>query len=241
MVRRGPIRAVVLDWGGTMTPHLHDELEDLWRAAARHLDPTREDELTARLLEVEAAVWARTLSTMRSARLMDLLREATDELDLDVAEAVLTAAHDAHLDAWTPSIRHHPFTAEVLAALRARGLAIGLLSNTHWPRSFHEQFLERDGLSGAIDARVFTSEIDWIKPHPEAFGEVCRALRAEPHECVMVGDRPIDDIEGGRRVGMRTVWVRNDYAPGDPSSADAVVGDLRELPDLVAAWQDGAG
>lgn len=227
------VRAVVFDWGGTLALHTAAELIDLWRTAARVLDADREEDLIQSLVQVEARSWARTATTMRSARLMDLLREASEELELDVAEAVLTLAQQAHLDAWTPTISHHPSALEVLRDVKERGLRTGLLSNTHWPRSFHEQFLERDGLADLIDARIYTSEIDWIKPHPEPFTRLVRQLDVKAETCVFVGDRPIDDITGAGNVGMFTVWIANDYAPGDGSLADAVIEDLQELPAVL--------
>ena len=60
----------------------------------------------------------------------------------------------------------------MLAALRDRACEIGLLSNTHWPRPFHEHFLERDGLVELIDVRCYTSEMTRTKPHPVAFETV---------------------------------------------------------------------
>lgn len=230
------IAAVVFDWGGTLAVPVDVELRDLWRAAAQHLDPTRVEEVTERLAAVERAVWGRVAGSGRSARLLDLLREASDQMDLDVADAVLHTAQQAHLDAWTPSIRHHADAAPTLRALRGRGLAIGLLSNTHWPRAYHEAFLERDGLADLIDVRAYTSELDWMKPHPEAFAAVTEALAVPADACVFVGDRPTDDIAGARGVGMRTVWIRNDYAPGDPSAADAAIDRLAELPAVVDRW-----
>lgn len=232
------LRAVAFDWGGTLAIHADVELRDLWRAAATELhdDPAAVERLTDALVEVERAAWAETTTTMRSSRLMDLLREASHRLDLDVAEAVLHVAQEAHLDAWTPSIAHRPSAPDVLRALRQRGLVIGLLSNTHWPRAYHEHFLERDGLVELIDVRVYTCEHDWVKPHPDAFAEVLTSLGTTAAETVFVGDRPIDDIQGAKEVGMRAVWVRNGHAPGDPSAADAVIDDLDELPDLLAAW-----
>jgi putative hydrolase of the HAD superfamily len=235
---RPALRAVVFDWGGTLAVHESVELIDLWHAAAVALAPTDSGALTSALVDVERRLWERTVTTRRSARLMDLLREASDEVGLDVAEAVLRQAQDAHLDAWTPTIRHHPAAASVVSALRADGLRIGLLSNTHWPRSFHERFLARDGLADLIDERLYTSEIDWMKPHPMPFAGIADRLDVEPEECVVVGDRPIDDIEGGRDAGMRTIWIRNDYAPGDGTVADVVVQDLAEV---VAAVRGLAG
>jgi putative hydrolase of the HAD superfamily len=230
-----PLRAVVLDWGGTLAVHVEVELIDLWRVAAAALagDGAADgdvDALTAALVEVERRSWARTATTMRSARLMDLLREASEELELDVAEAALRTAQAAHLDAWTPTIRHHAAAADVLRALRAEGLAVGLLSNTHWPRAFHERFLERDGLADLLDARLYTSELTHTKPHPSTFELAAGRLGVAPAECAVVGDRPLDDVEGGRGAGMRTVWIRNGHAPGDGEVADAVVDDLADVP-----------
>ena len=237
--RETGIRAVVFDWGGTLAVPQEAELIDLWRAAAASLAPDQTEALTTALVEIERRMWARTTTTQRSARLMDLLREASDELGLDVAEAVLERAHEAHLDAWTPTIRHHAQAADVLRAVRAEDLRVGMLSNTHWPRRFHEQFLARDGLDALIDQRLYTSEIDWMKPHPAPFEQIAERLGAAPTQCVMVGDRPIDDIEGGAGAGMRTVWIRNAYTPGEGERADIVVDDLAEVPDAVRRLRAG--
>jgi putative hydrolase of the HAD superfamily len=229
----GPLDAVVLDWGGTLTEHVEVELIDMWRVAAERIDPGRAAELTDQLIAIEAAAWAKTTTTMRSSRLMDLLLEAGHVLDVDVAEAVLHAAQEAHLDAWTPSIRHRTDAVPTLRRLREAGLKVGMLSNTHWPRSFHEQFLERDGLDGLIDVRLYTSEIDWVKPHIQPFATVVQRLRVPMERCVFVGDRPIDDIQGAVEAGMSAVWVRNDHTPGDPSDAHAVIDALSELPGVL--------
>jgi putative hydrolase of the HAD superfamily len=233
------VEAVVFDWGGTLAEFVEAELVDAWRLAARHLAPEREDELAARMVAVEAAFWATTASHQRSATLADLLAAATKELELDVAEALLEEAALRHLDAWTPHVRHDPDAAPVLAALRERGLRIGLLSNTHWPRSFHERFLDRDGLADLIDARLYTSEMPYQKPHPSAFAAALRAVEVDdPALAVFVGDRPWDDVTGAQGVGMRAVLRPNplivDATPVEP---DAVIGHLPELVDLVDAWR----
>lgn len=187
---------------------------------------------------MEAASWARTTTTQRSSRLLDLLMEASAALDLDVAEAVLEEAATSHLDAWTPHIRHDPDAVPTLTALRERGYKIGLLSNTHWPRAYHERFLERDGLIDLIDVRVYTSEIDWTKPHPAAFRAVLDALDvADPGACVFVGDRPYDDIRGAQQAGMRAVHRPNPALPAGAVTPDAVITSLPELLPLVDGWR----
>jgi putative hydrolase of the HAD superfamily len=231
------IRAVIFDWGGTLSEFVDAELVDAWRLAARHIDPAHEDEIAARLVQVEADFWATTSSHQRSATLADLMAKAAGDLGLDVAEALLEEAAVRHLDAWTPHIRHDADAAGTLTALRADGLGIGMLSNTHWPRAFHEHFLDRDGLVDLIDARLYTSEMPYQKPHPSAFVAAAEALGVEPEQAVFVGDRPWDDISGARSTGMRTVLRPNPFAPDIAGiEPDARIARLPELVDVVRAW-----
>lgn len=231
------IEAVIFDWGGTLSEFVDAELVDAWRLAARHLDPEHEDEITQRLVRVEADFWATTSSHQRSATLADLLATAAGELRLDVAEALLEEAAVRHLDAWTPHIVHDPDARPTLAALRARGLQTAMLSNTHWPRAFHERFLQRDGLVELIDARLYTSEMPFQKPHPSAFLAAAEELGVAPGQAIFVGDRPWDDVAGARGVGMRTVLRPNPVAPDiDGIEPDARIERLPELLELVDAW-----
>ncbi len=232
------VEAVVFDWGGTLSLFVQSELVDAWRLAARHLAPEREDQLTERLVAVEAAFWATTASHQRSATLGDLLAAAAKELQLDVAEALLEEAAVRHLDAWTDHIRHDPDAAPTLTALRERGIRIGLLSNTHWPRTFHERFLERDGLAGLIDARLYTSEMPYQKPHPAAFAAALGALEVDDaRSAVFVGDRPWDDVSGAKGAGMRAVLRPNPFAEPHDVTPDAVIERLPELLDVIDAWR----
>lgn len=231
------LRAVIFDWGGTLTPYADVDMADMWRMAARCLAPGREAEVCARLVAVEEASWARIAVDQASTTLNELLVTASDELGLDVASAVLDEAAASHLDAWTPHMGHDPEAGATLAALRGSGLAVGLLSNTHWPRAFHEHFLERDGLAEFIDVRCYTSELERTKPHPDAFAAVLAALAVEAGEAVFVGDRPYDDIHGAASLGMRTVLRPNPAVPAYQVVPDATIARLGELVDVVAGWR----
>jgi putative hydrolase of the HAD superfamily len=233
------VEAVVFDWGGTLSVWAEVDMEDMWRLAARHLAPEREDELTAKLLAVETASFARISVDQRATTLSSLLALASAESGLDVTEAVLEEAALHHLDSWTPHIRHDPQAHDVLSALRGRdrGLRFGLLSNTHWPRAFHEHFLERDGLDGLLDVRCYTSEMPFTKPHPSAFQTVLDGLGvSDPAKAVFVGDRRYDDVWGSQSFGMRGVWVRSPHTPPWEVEPDAVIDSLDELVPLIDKW-----
>jgi putative hydrolase of the HAD superfamily len=232
------VDAVIFDWGGTLSVFVQAELVDAWRLVARHLAPDREDEVTEVLVEVEEEFWATTATHQRSATLAQLLAAASERLGLDAAEALLEEAATRHLDAWTPHIRHDPDAGSTLQTLRDLGLGVGLLSNSHWPRPFHEHFLERDGLADLIDARLYTSEMPFQKPHPSAFRAALDAVGVDdPARAVFVGDRPFDDISGARGVGMRAVLRGNPSVPGYDVEPDAVIVRLPEVVDLVKTWQ----
>ena len=87
----------------------------------------------------------------------------------------------------------------MLRELRRRGIKVGVLSNTMWPRSAHEQIFVRDEVLELIDGAVYTSEIDWVKPHQEAFRAVMAAIgETDPAACVFVG--PADSLDPDRWV-----------------------------------------
>ena len=123
------------------------------------------------------------------------------------------------------------------------GVKVGVLSNTVWPRAWHEEIFGRDGILDLIDGAVYSSEIPWTKPAPEAFRAAMDAVGVEdPAACVFVGDRLFDDIWGAANAGMRTVHVPHSDIPrvqvghteGDP---DAVAVRLGHVYDVVSAWR----
>lgn len=231
------VDAVLFDWGGTLSEFVSIDVVDVWRLAARSVDPEREDEVTLALYEAEARLWARTEGDMTAGRLADIVADALDVLGVEAAEALVAAAHDGHLEAWEPHIRHDPHAGTVLAALRDRGVKVGLLSNTHWPGEFHDRLLERDGLGSLLDARCYTSDMAWMKPHPEAFGHALSAVGVDdPTRAVFVGDRPYDDVHGAKQLGMKAVLRPNPHVPAHTTEPDAVIASLPELLDLVDRW-----
>jgi putative hydrolase of the HAD superfamily len=231
----GPgVEAVLFDWGGTLTPWHTVDVHAGWREVAARVDAARAEEIAAALLAAENLVWARARDEHRSATLDEVCA---------LAEVVLTeealAAYQAH---WEPHTFIDPEAPGLLAGLRERGVKVGVLSNTIWPRDHHEQVFARDGVLGLIDGAVYTSEIPWTKPHPEAFLAAMRAVGVtDPARCVFVGDRLFDDVYGARNAGMRAVYVPHSAIPvhqlghtvGEP---DATVQRLSELLPLVEQW-----
>jgi len=193
-------------------------------------------------LELHAAtqaVWGRSKETHVSATLRDIFEHA----GLTHDEGMLTA----YREFWDPHTITDPDVPELLRRLRADGVRVGVLSNTVWPRAWHEEFFDRDGVLDLIDGAVYTSEVPWTKPAPEAFRAAMEAVGAtDPTRCVFVGDRLFDDIWGAAQVGMRTILIPHSEIPTEQlghsvGRPDAVAHRLSEVYDIVAGWRDAAG
>ncbi len=233
------IEAVIFDWGGTLTPWHVIDLREQWLAYTAVYDPLRADELAGQLQLAEAASWAAAREEHRSSTMDELLRSAGIEADGPRHEEAL-AAFQAF---WDPHTWTDPDVIPCFEGLRDRGILVGVLSNTLWTREYHEAVFARDGIAHLVDGAVFTSEIPWTKPHPEAFRAAMEVLDIDdPAVCVYVGDRPFEDIHGAKQVGMRAVLVPHSDIPrvqrgrieGDP---DGVIATLTDLLPLVDSWR----
>ncbi|MFE4699050.1 HAD family hydrolase [Streptomyces sp. NPDC056738] len=132
--------------------------------------------------------------------------------------------HDALYDrqmrpaAWRP----YPDAAEVLGALRERGLVVGVVSNIGW--DLRPVFREH-GLDPYVGTYVLSYEHGVQKPDPRLFATACAELGITPEDTLMVGDDRTAD-GGAAALGCAVLFV--DHLPG----ADRPDG-LRPVLDLV--------
>lgn len=237
------IEAVIFDWGGTLTPWKEIDLLTQWRAYAEILHPDddpRAAEVAKALVAAEQGRWAQIKATHRAFRLAEVVADAAEALGRDVPYREEALA--AYRERWVFATHTDPEVAPTLDALRARGASLGVLSSTAWPAAWHEDWLRRDGVFDRFDACVWSSDLDWTKPHAEAFHAVLAAVGVtDPSRAVYVGDRPFDDVSGAKAVGMRAVLVPHSNIPEDQRvpvdvHPDAVIQRLSDLPAVLADW-----
>jgi putative hydrolase of the HAD superfamily len=225
------VRAVIFDWGGTLTPWHSIDHEDLWLGVCtRHYPAADAPAMAAAARAAERELWLLGESAQQSATLDSVFTRAG---------VMATAAFLAsYYEAWDPHTLTDPDVPPLLRELRRRGIKIGVLSNTMWPREAHERIFMRDEVLDLIDGAVYSSEIPWVKPHPEAFRAAMAAVGVtDPADCVFVGDRPYDDVYGAKSAGMRAVLVPNSDVPAfTGTEPDAVISRLAELLDHVDRW-----
>ncbi|WP_282083939.1 HAD family hydrolase [Streptomyces tendae] len=93
------------------------------------------------------------------------------------------ALYERHMapDAWSA----YADAAEVLDALRGRGIAVGVVSNIGWDL---RPVFRAHGLERYVDTYVLSYEHGIRKPDPRLFRVACAALGVEPGRTLMVGD-----------------------------------------------------
>jgi putative hydrolase of the HAD superfamily len=113
--------------------------------------------------------------------------------------------------------REAPTAAEALRRMRAAGWHNVVLSNhlPELPAIIHDL-----SFGAEIDAVLSSANIGVEKPHPEAF-TIAVAQYGNGTEAWMVGDNPVADIDGARRVGIRGVLVAGTDGSGALGLLDA--------------------
>jgi hypothetical protein len=136
--------------------------------------------------------------------------QAVDSI-LDVDPAVLVAAGkrlalldvDNTLLVWR-SEEIPATTTEWIAAMRAHGLELHILSNTRNPERL-ARLSERLGVP--YDCGKF-------KPSPVMYRRALERYGVSPDQAVMIGDQIFTDVLGANRTGVDAIWVRQ-MAPVD--------------------------
>jgi putative hydrolase of the HAD superfamily len=131
-----------------------------------------------------------------------------------------------------------PGVLDLLRALRARGIKVGLLTNG--VSETHREKIALLELGEAFDAIFLADEVGMVKPDPLLFAHACRKLGSTPSRSAMVGDRYERDVAGALHAGLYTIWmnVRDERVPDGAPPPHLIV---RTIPEVTAALlQSGA-
>ena len=171
------LEAVLFDGGDTLVGWRWDErlLEEGHDAGLRALGREPSPALTARFR-------SGYLPLLQSREELDevdyaaLMRRLLGEFGIEPSGEELDRFLAAEHDAWAPARSVGEGTHALLDALRARGLRLGLVSNTFDPGWLVRRDLAAWGLAERLDVVVLSSEVGKRKPHPEPFERALDAL-----------------------------------------------------------------
>lgn len=247
-----PIKAIIFDvddtlidwsqfdgaWEQVEAPHLHKVHAML--AASHDIGPVQ-DFITAFSKRVQQA-WARARATMVAPHLGRLLVDAAVAVGVPDDAIDMRTCLDAYDWGTIPGTTPFPDAAEALAQLKARGLKLGIITNSFHTMPVRDRELDAHGLLHYFQdcpCRYTAADIGHLKPHPAPFEEALTCLKVAPEEAVYVGDSLNADVFGAQNVGMRAVLrvvSRAALRFDDVIVPDAEIDSLLELPALLDAW-----
>jgi putative hydrolase of the HAD superfamily len=123
---------------------------------------------------------------------------------------------------------------ETLEALYER-VKIGIISDTGSnPGRVIRKVLRDYDVLRYFDATVFSDEVGFCKPNEVIFREALGKLGIKPEEAIHVGDILKNDVQGAKRVGMKTAWLKTAEQVYTPEEApDHTITNLTQLPPLI--------
>jgi HAD superfamily hydrolase (TIGR01549 family) len=200
------LRAVLFDVDFTLCrPGPELSAERYARIAQRHgvtLDPGRYDDAR------EAAV----LNLKRHPELLhddSIWHRFTEEIFIGMGgpQAIASECATEIEEGWAKSENFELYedALPVLEELRTAGLRIAVVSNgiRDLRRFVADHRLDVDAI---VDSRTHGR----VKPHPTIFQAALDVLEVDAADAVMVGDSPVEDIEGARALGMRAILIDRD-------------------------------
>ena len=250
-----PLRAIVFDlWGTLMTERRGAfpqrallRYEGVAPVLRRHGIDVTFEEFTERHRE-SVAVLAALQEEGRDVTAEERALHVIARFDRAAAERASDEDVAALVEAYGGPILHTlpellAGAAEAIAGSRARGLRVGLISNTGVSGGRHlRRVLEAHGLIAHFDSLLFSDELRQAKPHPAIFQQALADLAVTAGEAVFVGDTPRYDVAPPRRYGWWVVQV-GDRDDGVPAAHARVpgVGDVFPALEALGLVPDARG
>ncbi|MFT9821009.1 HAD family hydrolase [Lysinibacillus sp. NPDC056185] len=121
----------------------------------------------------------------------------------------------------------------MLRNLKKQGLKLGMITNGFG--QFQLDNIRALGIEEVFDV-ILISEWEGIKkPDAEIFDRALSKLEVSANESMYVGDHAFNDVEAAKKVGMMTIWKRNDA--WQSVEADYIIENLVEIQDILKALQ----
>lgn len=236
------IRAVVFDLWGTLMSERRDTFPVRARLRFERCAPilakygieTTQEEFT-RHHQRSNSTLARLQEYGRDVSGEDRARHVFYQYRPGIADHIDEADASAFAEAYGGVIDHTPpdllpGAREALEQCRARGLRVGLISNTGVAGGRHlRRVFQHHEVLSHFDALMFSDEQRRAKPDAGLFQATLDALGVTAEEAVFVGDTPRYDVGPPRRYGWWVVQV-GERADGDPPAHIRIpnVGELFE-------------
>jgi putative hydrolase of the HAD superfamily len=138
----------------------------------------------------------------------------------------IKAALNIFFQDYVDSLKLRAYAKSLISRI-AENCKLGLVSNFTYAPVIYAS-LRKLGINQFFNAVVVSEDAGWRKPHKRIFQDALRRLQVTAKETAYIGDSPLEDIEGAKAVGMKTVFV-----PSQFYTLEDLRG-IRQQPDIIA-------
>lgn len=212
----GALRAVLFDFDGTLAdsiPHIRASFQHAVREVLGRELP---DEVLLRNVGMPLAQQMRILVD-----------------DEEVASRLLASYRAFNHATHDEMVRAFPGAHDVLAAIRAGGARVGLVTSKSRPIA--ERGIRLLGMEDAFDAVVTADDVEAHKPDPTPVLHALALLDVDARDAAYVGDSPAD-VASAKAAGAWAVAATWGVAPRErliEAGPDLVVDSLEEVPEAL--------
>ncbi len=235
-------KAVIFDLGSTLIDFPVNNWDEVSRECSLKgrqflidsgIKVPHEREFLDRFEQVRAAHREKAANTFREWTVV----QAAEDLFRKLGIATNNGQADKFFDAFYAELEQHltlyEDTVDVLTRIRSRFSQVGLISNTIFPERVHHHDFKRFGLKPFFDFTIFSSTFGFRKPHPDIFLKAAELAGHHPADCVYIGDRYLEDVQGSTGAGMQAILkvISDREYPAEMPEAIRRISTLSDLAD----------
>lgn len=207
-------RAILFDLGSTLIEYEILSWDALGEECAKHardfmiarkIDIGEDGQFEVRFNDIRDGYRKRAADRLVEWDVVQVASDLFDQMGLSYDDAFVNEFFDAYYKPVAELLYAYDDAVETLRRLKTKYSVMGLISNTVFPERVHRHELERFGLEPYLDFALFSSTFGLRKPHPDIFLKAANLAGFAPSECVYIGDRYVEDIQGPTGVGMPAI------------------------------------
>lgn len=129
-----------------------------------------------------------------------------------------------------------PVIIDVLLHIKKKQKKICLVSNAD---VIDVMYWDKSPLSKLFDNAIFSYEVGCIKPNFKIYNIALKRMKANPENCIFIGDGGSDELKGAKEIGMSTILTEYFLKREKNSSniknnfVDYSVQDFKEIVDIL--------
>ncbi len=172
-------------------------------------------------------------SDIKTGDMKDKVQTLLGEIKVEISVEIFKKLIDTWYRPFAGELDIYEDTESTLKDLRQKGFRLAAITNSAWSGELIEEDLNRFNIAHYFETVIVSSDFGYRKPDPVIFERALRELGLDASECIFVGDRLVEDIQGAQRVGMMAVLKGKNHKEIAGVIPDAEIINLYEIIEVL--------